>query len=169
MIPPLGAGPVSVTVPEEELPPVTLVGFNVSEESVADLTASDAVRVTPPYEAEMVAEVDVPTGFVLTANVALVAPAATDTVDGTIAALGLLLERLTTAPPLGAGPLSVTVPEEELPPVTLVGFSVREETVGRGGGVTVSVAALLTTLPTELVTTTVNCAPLSEVVLGGVV
>src|SRR6476646_318935 len=117
----------------------------------------------------MVAEVDVPTGFVLTANVALVAPAATDTVDGTIAALGLLLERLTTAPPLGAGPLSVTVPEEELPPVKLVGFSVREETVGRGGGVTVRVAALLTTLPTELVTTTVNCAPLSEVVLGGVV
>ena len=38
-----------------------------------------------------------------------------------------------------------------------------------GAGLTVSVAALLVTLPAELLTTTVNCAPLSEVVSAGVV
>jgi hypothetical protein len=36
-------------------------------------------------------------------------------------------------------------------------------------GFTVSVAALLVTLPAELLTTTVNCAPLSELLVGGVV
>jgi hypothetical protein len=38
-----------------------------------------------------------------------------------------------------------------------------------GAGFTVRVAALLVALPTELVTTTVNCALLSEVVSAGVV
>ena len=38
-----------------------------------------------------------------------------------------------------------------------------------GAGLAVSVAALLVTLPTELVTTTVNSAPLSELVVAGVV
>ena len=38
-----------------------------------------------------------------------------------------------------------------------------------GAGLTVSVAALLVTVPAELLTTTVNCAPLAEVVSAGVV
>src|SRR6266446_2722611 len=77
---------------------------------------------------------------VFTRKVALVAPAGTVTLEGTLAAL-LLLESRTCAPPAGAGPLSVTVPVEDcVPPMTLVGFSAREETVGRGGGVTVSIA-----------------------------
>ena len=38
-----------------------------------------------------------------------------------------------------------------------------------GAGFTVSVAALLVTLPTELLTTTVKFEPLSEVVSAGVV
>ena len=63
------------------------------------------------------------TALVLTANVALVAPAATVTLAGTLAAVVLLLESATCAPPDGAGPLSVTVPVDEFPPVTLVGFS----------------------------------------------
>jgi hypothetical protein len=71
--------------------------------------------------------VDAATALVLTTNVALVAPAATVTLAGTLAAVVLLLESATCAPPVGAGPLSVTVPVEEFPPVTLVGFNESEE------------------------------------------
>jgi len=96
------------------------------------------------YEAEIVTDVETRTTEVLTANVALVAPAGTNTLEGTLAA-PLLLESTTCAPPAGASPLSVTVPVEEFtPPITLVGLSVSEETVGSGGDVTVSVADLLT-------------------------
>jgi hypothetical protein len=51
--------------------------------------------------------------------------------------------------------------------VRLTGCAVIEGATG--AGLTVSVAALLVTLPTELVTTTVNCAPLSDVDVAGVV
>ena len=91
--------------------------------------------------------VDASTVLVLTVNVALVAPATTVTLDGVLATFVLLLESVTTAPPEGAAPLSVTVPVEDcVPPTTLVGFSVSEESVGAGGGtgVTVSEADLPT-------------------------
>ena len=77
---------------------------------------------------------DVVTALVLTVNVALLAPAATVTLAGTVAVDVLLLERETVAPPAGAGPLSVTVPVEGDPPVTLIGFSAIEESVGEPGG-----------------------------------
>jgi hypothetical protein len=77
----------------------------------------------------MLTVVDAATALVLTVNVALVAPAATVTLDGTLAAVVLLLESVTTAPPDGAAPLSVTVPVDEFPPVTLVGFTESEERV----------------------------------------
>ena len=80
-----------------------------------------------------------------TGNVALLAPAGTFTLEGTLAA-PLLLESRTFAPPGGAGPLSVTVPVEDCkPPRTLVGLSVSEERVGTGGdaGVPVSDAVLV--------------------------
>jgi hypothetical protein len=75
----------------------------------------------------MVTAVDAPTALVLTVKLALVAPAATITLDGTLAAVVLLLDSATCAPPEEAGPLKVTVPVEEFPPVTLVGFSESEE------------------------------------------
>jgi len=76
------------------------------------------------------------TFLVMTVKVSLVAPAATVTLAGTFVTL-LLSDRVTTAPPTGAGPLSVTVPVEELPPVTVVGFRVSEES---DDGLTVRVA-----------------------------
>ena len=71
--------------------------------------------------------VDALTTLVLTVNVALEAPAATVTLAGTRAAVVLLLESATCAPPAGASPLKVTVPVEEFPPTTLVGFAVSDE------------------------------------------
>ncbi len=132
--PPDGAAPLSVTVPVEEFPPVTLVGLTESEESVAagggaGVTVSDADLVTPLYIPEMLTVVDPATALVLIVNVALVAPAAIVTLDGVLTTFVLLLESVTTAPPEGAAPLSVTVPVEEFPPVTLVGFTESEERV----------------------------------------
>ena len=69
-----------------------------------------------------------------TLNVATVAPGGTVTLDGTVATAVLLLDRPTDIPPEGAGPFNATVPVEILPPLTLVGFSVKDE---RDGAVTV--------------------------------
>ena len=73
------------------------------------------------------------TTLVLTVKVAPVAPAETVTLEGTLAAVVLLLESATCTPPAGAAPLKVTVPVEEFPPVTLVGFSEIEERETDGG------------------------------------
>ena len=89
---------------------------------VAGFTVSKVVLVVPPYEAVMVTGVAAVTALVVTVNVALVAPAATVTLAGTAAA-DALLERETTAPPPGAAPLSVTVPVDDAPPLTLAGLS----------------------------------------------
>src|SRR5258708_12681567 len=91
----------------------------------------------------MVAVVGEATAVVFTGKVALVAPEGTATLEGTLAD-PLLLESASCAPPAGAGPLNVTAPVEDCaPPITLVGFSVSEETVGTGGGAPVIVAELL--------------------------
>src|SRR6478672_11590986 len=78
----------------------------------------------------MVAIVPAVTVFVATVNVAVVAPAATVTDGGTVAALVLLLFNATTAPPAGAAALSVTVPVLFAPPVSVAGFSVIEASAG---------------------------------------
>ena len=90
-------------------------------------------------------------------KLALVAPAGTVTLAGTLAAPGWLLDSETTVPPAGATLDSVTVPVDGFPPVTLVGFTVNAESVEDGGGVpaglTVSVAERVTPPPvTEIVT-----------------
>ena len=90
------------------------------------------------------AVVEAVTLLVLTVKVALLAPARTVTLEGTLAA-PLSLVSSTCAPPVSAGPLNVTVPVEDCaPPVTLVGFSVSEDKVGGACGSTVSEAVLVT-------------------------
>src|SRR5260370_7556962 len=114
--PPVGAGPLNVAVPVEDCaPPVTVVGFSVTEESVGDAwagkTVSEVVLVAPAYEAVIVTDVLVVTALVPTVKVALLAPPATDTLAGTVApAAGLpLLDTLTVAPQLGTGPMIATL------------------------------------------------------------
>jgi hypothetical protein len=125
--PPAGAGDVSVTVPCAEEPPVTLVGLTDTDESDAGggggVTVSVALRAVPPNAPLIVRDVDAVTDAVLTANVAPKAPAGTVTLAGTVAALVLLLDSVTTAPPEGAAPVRLAVPCELLPPTALAGLS----------------------------------------------
>jgi hypothetical protein len=86
------------------------------------------------YRAEIVADVEISTMDVLTVNVALLAPAGMKTLEGTLAA-PLLLARVISAPPDGAGALRIAVPRDACtPPTTLVGFSVSELSVAAGTG-----------------------------------
>jgi hypothetical protein len=85
------------------------------------------------------------TGLVVTEKVAVVAPAATVTDAGTWAAAVLELVSVTTAPPVGAGPESVTVPVEGLLPTTEVGLTLTPLRAAVAG-VTVNVAVRLTLL-----------------------
>ena len=91
----------------------------------------------------MVAVAEEVTVVVVTVNVAVVLPAATATVAGTVAEV-LLLDKLTEIPPVGAAVLKVTVPVDELPPITLVGLSDTDDKANVG--VMVSAAVLLTLL-----------------------
>jgi hypothetical protein len=105
-----------------------VVGLIVSDWSVTlgeGLTVRVAVRETPPAEAVIVTLVVLETARVETVKFALVAPAGTVTLLGTVATLVLLLLRFTTNPPDGAGAVRVTVPVLLLPPTTLVGFRLR--------------------------------------------
>lgn len=137
--PPLGADPVSATVPVDDAPPVTEVGFRETEDSVGAVIVSIADFV-PPYVADTLTDVRDATGAVVIVNVAVVAPAETVTLAGTLAAV-LLSVNVTTTPPAGAAPLSLTVPVELLPPMTEVGLKL---SVVTAGGLTVSVAVRFT-------------------------
>jgi len=136
IMPPVGAEPVSVTVPWETIPPNTLAGLIDNELTYGGATVIPAVTV-PPEVAEIVTGVEFATGYVVIVNEALVLPAGTTIAAGTPAAKGVLLVSETDTPPLGADPVSVTVPWETIPPRTLDGLIDKAFTAG---GVTVSVA-----------------------------
>jgi hypothetical protein len=79
-----------------------------------------------------------------TVKLALDWPNAMVTVAGTVAA-GLLLDSDTTTPPAAALPLSITVPIDGFPPITLFGLRVTD---ARDAGPIVRVA-VFETLPSE--------------------
>ena len=122
-MPPVGAGPSSVTVPVDVLPPTTTVGLTVRVVSAGELTVRVAVLETLPSVAVITGEAVVATAEVETVNVAVVSPDKTVTDAGTVAAAVLPLLRDTTTPAAGAGPLTVTVPVDPVPPITAVGLS----------------------------------------------
>ena len=131
LAPPVGAAPLNVTVPVEELPPVTVAGFTATDDKDTVEAAGFTVR-DRRLSAAVVGGCDRHRGG-----------ACNDTgSDGKGGGSGasrnrnagrdlcccvLLLVRVTVAPPVGAAPLNVTVPVDELPPVTLAGFTATEE------------------------------------------
>lgn len=137
LMPPGGAYPLSETVPVDVNPPVTVVGLTDTLTSTGGVTVKVVVLVTVPIFAVIMATFCEATPVVFAVKLAVIELAATFTVPGTITA-GLLLERLTTVPPFGARPLSVTVPAEDEPPPTLDGLTLTEP---RPMGSIVSVAA----------------------------
>jgi len=125
--PPAGALPERKTVPVTGFPPSTVAGETLRDAGPTGggcgVTVSVALRVAPPYAPLIVTDVDDVTEVVLTVNVALKAPAGTVTLAGTVAALVLLLDSVTTAPPEGAALVRLAVPCDVLPPTTLAGLS----------------------------------------------
>lgn len=132
--PPVGATPDSVTVPVDVPFAAIDVGFRVSPVTVR----SGAVTVMTAEADELLADAEIVdvlslfTAAAETVKVAVVAPAATVTEPGTVAALTIELVSVTTKPPAGATRSRVTVPVDVLPEVILVGLNDTELTLARG-------------------------------------
>ena len=142
--PPVGVRAVNANVAEVLVVPVwTVAGLRLIESSAPPgcggggaVTVRVAVRVTPLYVAEITDVVVAETGLVDTnvGTTLLFTPSGTVIVAGTVAAAVLPLENETTAPPAGAGAVSVTVVEAVEPPCTLVGATLTLSSVAPGGG-----------------------------------
>ena len=96
-----------------------------------------------------------PTARVAIVNVALDEPAGTVTLAGTVT-VSPLLDNATTAPPDGAGPVSVAVPVTESPPTMLEALTEIDWSEGRA--VTVSIADWLLLPLTDAVNVAVPTA-----------
>ena len=122
--PPDGVNAVNQIVADDCVVPVcTVAGSRMIESSVAvggggagGVTVIVTLRVTPLYVAEMTDVAVVETAVVDTTAEALPTPAGTVTLAGTVATAVLLLDSATTAPPLAALAVSVTVADEVAPP-----------------------------------------------------
>ncbi len=147
-----------VMVATDDFPPATDVGKSVTETGAGPRTTSDAVAVTPLFVALNVAVALVAIGLVVMVNVADVAPAATVTDAGTAAA-ARFDDRTTTRPPVGAGPVSVTVPVADTPPSTDDGDT---ETFETAGATTVNVTDLLTVPSVAVIATSVSDATAAD-------
>src|SRR6266516_128996 len=129
-VPPTGAGPVSITTPNEESPPVTDFGTSVSDRTFGVRTVRFALLDNPLAVAFMLTTVFADTGVVLIVKPIEVEPAGTVTLlTAGFATAALLLESATTISPGAAGHSSVTTPAALLPPVTAVGTSVTDLTL----------------------------------------
>jgi hypothetical protein len=178
--PPDGAAPLSVTVPETVCPWTTSDGLKVSIAGSTSLTPARTVKDTPPRLAVMLAvwnitAEDAPVTLKLTDE----APAGTSTDVGTLMIVEALLERDTSSPPLGAGPVSVTRADVFEPAATKIGFGAMPLSCA---GFTVSVADLVVPpADTEIdavpwvvtvevwMVTLVICAPGAIVIVAGTV
>jgi hypothetical protein len=117
---PVGAAERRVTVAVEDAGPATVLGFNVTDATALDTTRNKLVlTVVPACEADIGTAVVCVTEAVLAVKVAVVCPAGTVTLAGTVASDVFPLDSATTVPPLGAAAFSLTVPVAGVPPGTL--------------------------------------------------
>jgi len=145
-VPDDGAGPFKVTVPVDFKPPATEVGEMLKLEAAGGMIEKVAVSEATPSWAVIVTGTFVDTGFVVTENVADVAPAGTTTLAGT-AALVEFDDRLSVVPPVGAGLVNRTVPVRLDPPVAVATDRLNCD---KTGGLTVRLA-VADEIPTEAV------------------
>jgi hypothetical protein len=125
--PPLGARPVRVTVAVAlVLPPTSSTGDRAKDCTLAGLMARDAEAFEVPYDVVMLAFVGVDTTAVEMVKFADDFPEVMVTLAGTVAA-ELLDFVVMVIPPVGAGPVRLTVPVELLPPTTVVGFRLSDK------------------------------------------
>jgi len=144
--PEFGAAPFKVTVPVAPLPPTTGFGAMATVARLAGVIVRVAALLVPIIVAVIVVVIELAVPAVAIENVAVEAPAGTLTDPATVAPA--VDDRLTVAPPLGAGRLSMTVPFAELPPTIEVGDTL---TPAKSGVSTVSAAVKLI-LPNVAVT-----------------
>jgi hypothetical protein len=109
VLPPFAIEHVSVSV-GPATPKLAVATVGGITDTVTDIDA-------PPYAPVMVLDTTPPTVRVKAENVAFVAPANTVTLAGTVS--GSPPDNVTTAPPVGAAPVSVAVPKTASPPITL--------------------------------------------------
>ena len=128
--PPVGAAGEIVTVPVALLPPTTVVGASVTPVGRGAVVTSELLAVETPTVAVIVVPTSLPTATVVAVNVAVEAAADTVTDAGTVTTAVADDDKVTTVPPLGAGPLRVTVPIDACPPATTGALNPTDRTTG---------------------------------------
>jgi hypothetical protein len=117
-----GAGDANLTVPLDPPGALATVGSSVTETGgCCGFRVTCDWRVAPFKLALTVTALGAVTALVGTLNEMEKSPGATVTFAGTFTRAGLLLARLTTVPPAGACPLSMTITGSSKPPVYWLG------------------------------------------------
>jgi hypothetical protein len=115
---PLGAALLKVMVQVDVSPDLKVAGLQFSDVGTAGARSpSEALTETPFRVAVIVAVLSTVTAEAVAVKVTVDAPAATLT-EGEVLSELLLVDRLTTDPPAGAGSVKVTAQVAELGPVT---------------------------------------------------
>jgi hypothetical protein len=134
--------------------------------AAAGFTVNVTVLEAPPNVAVIVDEAVALTALVVTVKFALVAPAGTVTLEGTVVAVEFSDSEI-TAPPLGAAALKVIVPVEAFPPTTLAGLTATDDRDGPVGACcTVTAVERNPASICALIVTVVVCV--GNVVMGNV-